>query len=183
LPATTTVLVDEAYHHYAVQSPGYISFLDHPVGDKRIIVARTFSKIYGLAGMRLGYAIAAPQLISQLRPYITPVNVNEVVLRAAFVALDDAENVRECVKKNDIARQEFFNQAAARGLKPIPSCTNFVMMDVRRPTKQVVEYFRTKNVLIGRDFPPLETCIRVSLGKPEEMKQFWRVYDAQAQEG
>jgi len=181
LPATTTVLIDEAYHHYAVQSPGYSSFLDHPIGDERIIVARTFSKVYGLAGMRLGYAIAAPRLIAQLRPHITPVNVNEAVLRSALVALQDAENVQECVKKNEIARQEFFSQAAARGLKPINSCTNFVMMDVRRPTKQVVEYFRTRNVWIGRDFPPLETYIRVSLGKPEEMKEFWRVYDSQAQ--
>jgi histidinol-phosphate aminotransferase len=183
LPATTTVLIDEAYHHYAVQSSRYTSFLDHPIGDERIIVARTFSKVYGLAGMRLGYAIAAPGLIARLRPYITPVNVNEVVLRAALVALEDVENVRDGVKKNEITRQEFLSQATARGLKPINSCTNFVMMDVRRPTKQVVEYFRTKNIWIGRDFPPLETYIRVSLGKPEEMKEFWRVYDSQPQKG
>jgi histidinol-phosphate aminotransferase len=183
LPATTTVLIDEAYHHYAVQSPGYSSFLDHPIADDRIIVSRTFSKVYGLAGMRLGYAIAAPKMIAQLRPHITPINVNELVLRAALAALDDAENVNECVKRNETTRQEFFNQAAARGLKPIRSCTNFVMMDVRRPTKQVVEYFRANNVWIGRDFPPLETYIRVTLGKPEEMKEFWRVYDSQPAKG
>jgi histidinol-phosphate aminotransferase len=180
LPATTTVLIDEAYHHYAVQAPGYSSFLDHPIGDGRIVVSRTFSKVYGLAGMRLGYAIAAPKLIAQLRPYVTPINVNEVVLRAALVALDDTENVQECVEKNEITRQEFNSQATARGLKPINSCTNFVMMDVHRPNKQVVEYFHKNNVWIGRDFPPLETYIRVSLGRPEEMKEFWRVYDSQA---
>ena len=129
--------------------------------------------------MRLGYAIAAPKLIAQLRPYITPINVNELVLRAALAALDDAENVQDSVRKNEVSRQEFLNQATARALKPINSYTNFVMMDVHRPTKQVVEYFRTKNVRIGRDFPPLETYIRVSLGKPEEMKEFWQVYDSQ----
>ncbi|HYA22800.1 MAG TPA: histidinol-phosphate transaminase [Terriglobales bacterium] len=180
LPATTTVLIDEAYHHYAVGSPGYNSFLDHPIADDRVIVARTFSKVYGLAGMRLGYAIAAPKLIAQMRPHITPINVNEVVVRAGLAALDDGDNVQESVRNNEVSRQEFFNQATARGLKPINSYTNFVMMDVHRPTKQVVEFFRSKNVWIGRDFPPLETCIRVSLGKPQEMKEFWRVYDSQA---
>lgn len=181
LPATTTVLIDEAYHHYALQTPGYSSFLDQPIADARIIVCRTFSKVYGLAGMRLGYAIAPPKLIAQLRPHITPISVNAVVIRCAHVALDDTERAQECVKKNDSARQEFFAQAAARGLKPINSCANFVMVDVHRPTKQVVEYFRNNNVWIGRDFPPLETSIRVTLGKPEEMKEFWRVYDLQAQ--
>lgn len=180
LSPTTTVLIDEAYHHYALQTPGYSSFLDHPIADDRIIVGRTFSKVYGLAGMRLGYAIAPSKLIAQLRPHITPISVNAVVIRCAHVALDDTERVQECVKKNDSARQEFFAQAAARGLKPINSCANFVMVDVHRPTQQVVEFFRNNNVWIGRDFPPLETSIRVTLGKSEEMKEFWRVYDLQA---
>ncbi|HXY15065.1 MAG TPA: aminotransferase class I/II-fold pyridoxal phosphate-dependent enzyme [Terriglobales bacterium] len=180
VPATTTVLIDEAYHHYAAQRPGYTSFLDRPVANERIIVARTFSKVYGLAGMRLGYAVASQKMIAQLRPHISPISVNAVVIRCASVALDDTERVQEIVQRNESTRQEFFSQASARGLKPIDSCTNFVMVDVRRPTKQVVEYFQTKNVWIGREFPPLSTHIRVSLGRPEEMKEFWRVYDMQA---
>ncbi len=180
LPPTTTVVIDEAYHHYALQTPGYISFLDRPIADDRVIVARTFSKVYGLAGMRLGYAIASPKVIARLRPHISPVSVNAVVIRCASVALQDTDSVQENVRRNQNTRQQFFTQASARGLKPIDSCTNFVMMDVQRPTKQVVEYFRTKNVWIGREFPPLNTHIRVSFGKPEEMKEFWRVYDMQA---
>ncbi|HXZ30961.1 MAG TPA: aminotransferase class I/II-fold pyridoxal phosphate-dependent enzyme [Terriglobales bacterium] len=181
LPSSTTVLIDEAYHHYALQNPGYVSFLDHPIADDRVIVCRTFSKVYGLAGMRLGYAVASPKLIAQLRPHITPISVNAVVIRCAHVALDDTENVQDCVRKNDAVRQEFFAQAAARSLKPINSFANFVMMDVHRPTKQVAEYFRKNNVWVGRDFPPFETSVRVTLGRPEEMKEFWRVYDLQAQ--
>jgi histidinol-phosphate aminotransferase len=180
LPATTTVIIDEAYHHYAAQFSGYSSFLDHPITDDRIIVARTFSKVYALAGMRLGYAIGTPKLIGQLRPYITPIAVNEAVVRGAMAALDDVDNVQDCVKKNEGARQEFLNQAAIRGLKPISSCANFVMMDVHRPTKRVIEHFLQNNVWIGRDFPPFETYIRVTFGKPEEMRAFWRVYDLQA---
>jgi histidinol-phosphate aminotransferase len=178
LPPTTTVMIDEAYHHFAVGTAGYTSFLDRPVADERIIVARTFSKVYGLAGMRLGYAVASPKMIARLRPHISPVSVNAVVIRCASVALDDTASVQDIVGKNASTRQEFFKQASTRGLKPIESCTNFVMVDVRRPTKQVVDGFRKKNVWIGREFPPLNTYIRVSLGKPEEMKEFWRVYDS-----
>jgi histidinol-phosphate aminotransferase len=181
VPPTTTVLIDEAYHHFATETPGYASFLDHPIVSDRMIVARTFSKVYGLAGMRLGYAIAKPSLISRLRPYITPVNVNAAVLRAALAALDDGESAQDYVRNNATTRQMFFREAGARGLKPINSCTNFVMMDVHRPAKQVIEYFRQNDVWIGREFPPLETYVRVSLGKPEEMKEFWRVYDAQGE--
>lgn len=179
LPATTTVLIDEAYHHFATETPGYTSFLDRPINDDRVIIARTFSKVYGLAGMRLGYAIATPKMVAQLKPYISPVSVNAVIMRAAAVALDDTEGAQDYIKKNEAARQEFFRQASTRGLKPIPSCTNFAMMEVGRPTKQMVEHFRKNNVWIGRDFPPMETSIRVSFGKPDEMKEFWRVYDQQ----
>jgi histidinol-phosphate aminotransferase len=179
VPRTTTVLIDEAYHHFATQTPGYASFLDHPVENDRMIVARTFSKVYGLAGMRLGYAIANPSVISQLRPHITPINVNSAVLRAALAGLDDAEGIEDYVTKNASNRRIFFQKAGARGLKPIDSCTNFVMMDVHRPAKQVIEHFRKNNVWIGREFPQLETYIRVSLGKAEEMQEFWRVYDLQ----
>ncbi|HXY08249.1 MAG TPA: histidinol-phosphate transaminase [Terriglobales bacterium] len=183
VPATTTILIDEAYHHFATQTPGYVSFLDHPIGRDRLIVSRTFSKVYGLAGMRLGYAIAKPSLIAQLRPYITPVNVNAAVLRAALAALNDADSAQEYVAKNAVNRRMFFDEANARGLKPINSCTNFVMMDVHRPTKQVIQHFQENNVWIGREFPPLETYIRVSLGKAEEMKEFWRVYDLAGAKG
>jgi histidinol-phosphate aminotransferase len=177
LPPTTTVLIDEAYHHFALQTPGYGSFLDHPIEDDRLIVSRTFSKVYGLAGMRLGYAIAKPSLISRLRPQITPINVNTAVLHAALAALDDAASVQDYVTQNALNRQEFTNQAGARGLKPIASSTNFLMMDVQRPAKQMIEHFRKNHVWIGREFPPLQTYVRVSLGKAEEMKEFWRVYD------
>jgi histidinol-phosphate/aromatic aminotransferase/cobyric acid decarboxylase-like protein len=81
------------------------------------------------------------------------------------------------VRRNADARLEFFGQAAARMLKPIPSSANFVMMDVHRSADGVIEHFLKNDVWIGRHFPPLSTYIRVSLGKPEEMKGFWRVYD------
>ena len=177
LPDTTYVLIDEAYHHYAGKSAMYASFLDRPVDNPRIIVSRTFSKIYGLAGLRLGYGIAATTTAKQMNSYATLDNVNGVVVRGAIAALDDAASVTEFIKRNEDVRQEFFNQAMARMLKPIDSHTNFVMMNTHHPAEQVIEHFRKNNVLIGRRFPAMDSYIRVSFGTPGDMAAFWRVWD------
>src|SRR5712692_8374173 len=114
LQASTFVVIDEAYHHYAGQSGMYASFIDRPPDDERVIVARTFSKVYGLAGLRLGYAVASPKLIQQMRKFTTEDNINAVVTQAAGAALDDSDTVNEFVQRNADDRQEFFNQAMAR---------------------------------------------------------------------
>ncbi len=142
LPGNSYLLIDEAYHHYAGQSAMYASFLDRPVENERVIVSRTFSKIYGLAGLRLGYGVASARTAKQMNAYATIDNVNGVVVRAGLAALDDAPSVAEFVKRNEDARQEFFNQAMARMLKPIDSHTNFVMMNTHHPAEQVIEHFR-----------------------------------------
>jgi len=177
LPGNSYVLIDEAYHHYAGQSAMYASFLDRSVENERVIVSRTFSKIYGLAGLRLGYGIASARTAKQMNAYATIDNVNGVVVRAGLAALDDAPSVAEFIKRNEDARQEFFNQAMARMLKPIDSHTNFVMMNTHHPAEQAIEHFRKNNVLIGRRFPAMDSYIRVSFGTPDEMAAFWRVWD------
>lgn len=177
LPTSTIVLIDEAYHHYAGASGMYASFIDRPIDDERVIVARTFSKVYGLAGMRLGYAIASPSLLQQMRTFSNEDNINAMVTAAASVALSDTESTRDFIQRNANDRQEFFNQAMARALKPIDSHTNFVMMNTFHPAEEVIQHFRKNNIMIGRRFPPMETYIRVSLGRPEEMLAFWRVWD------
>lgn len=177
LPASTFVLIDEAYHHYAGQSGMYASFVDRPVHDERVIIVRTFSKVYGLAGMRLGYAVASPRVIQQMRKFTTENNVNAIVAQAAGAALDDTDGLNESVQRNANDRQNFFNQAMGRALKPIDSHANFVMMNTYHPAEQVIQDFRKNNILIGRRFPPMETYIRVSLGNPEDMLAFWRTWD------
>jgi histidinol-phosphate aminotransferase len=177
LPASTLVIIDEAYHHYAGQSGNYASFIDHPLHDERVIVVRTFSKVYGLAGLRLGYAGAAPKLVQQMRKFGTENNINAVVTRAAMAALNDSDGLNQSIQRNTDDRQEFFNQALARMLKPIDSHANFVMMNAFRPADEVIQHFRQNKVLIGRPFPPLDTYIRVSLGLPDEMHAFWRAWD------
>ncbi|HXN23072.1 MAG TPA: histidinol-phosphate transaminase [Candidatus Dormibacteraeota bacterium] len=177
LPANTHVLIDEAYHHFVGGTPDYVSFIDRPIDDKRIIVARTFSKIYGMAGMRVGYAIAAQPTALALGEHRLANSVNIVAAKAAGIALDDMEHVRMSTKRNASDRQEFFQQASARKVPAIDSQANFVMLNAGRPTTEVIEHFRKNGILVARRFPPLDTCVRVSLGMPPEMTEFWKVWD------
>ena len=177
LPPDVVVVIDEAYHHFAGRSLLYSSFLDQPVADNRVVVLRTFSKAFGLAGLRIGYAIASPELSARLQSRVTDSGVSELGLQAALAALDDDEGLQLAVKRNADDRQEFFNQAMARMLKPIDSKTNFVMMDTHHSAAEAIEHFRKNNVLIGRAFPPLNGHIRISLGTRQEMDEFWKVWD------
>jgi histidinol-phosphate aminotransferase len=177
LPANAYVVVDEAYHHFATSSPDYESFLDRPLGNPRLIVARTFSKIYGMAGMRLGYSISSAETTEQMRPFLLQDNINMVATQAGVASLQDTAEMQSAVQRNAADRQEFFAQATRRGLKPIPSYANFVMMDASRPAVEVSKYFSRNGILIGRRFPPMDNFVRISLGRPEEMQQFWKLWD------
>lgn len=176
LPPSTTVLIDEAYHHYVEHSADYSSFIDNPMDDDRVIVTRTFSKVFGLAGIRVGYAVGAPEKIKPLSARRLPQGLNAVGARAALVAYDDLDYVRLCAKRNTDDRQEFFNQANARMVKGIDSHANFAMLDTGHNAADVIEHCRKNNILIGRLFPSMKSHVRVSFGTPPEMKEFWRVY-------
>ena len=177
LPPTTRVVVDEAYHHYVGKSADYASFLDRPLEDSRVIVVRTFSKIYGLAGLRIGYAICEPRTARLLALHQLSDDVNGVAVKAALAALDDVDHVRVSASRNVDDRQEFFNQANARMLRVIDSQTNFVMVNTGRPAVEIGEHFRKHDILIGPRFPAFDHYIRVSLGTPTDMREFWRVWD------
>ena len=177
LPRTTTVLIDEAYHHYVERTADYTSFIDNPINDDRVIVARTFSKVFGLAGIRVGYAVGAPERMQALAARRLPEGLNAIGARAALVAYDDLEYVQLSAKRNADDRQEFFNQANARMVPGIDSHANFAMLKTGRMAADVIEHFKKNNVLIARLFPSMNTYVRVSFGTPGEMKEFWRVWD------
>jgi histidinol-phosphate aminotransferase len=177
LPKNVHVLMDEAYHDFVPATPDYVSFLDRPVADNRVIVARTFSKIYGLAGMRLGYGVAAKETAAQLREQRLEDSLNVFVMRCAMTSLDDAAGHQLAQQRNAADRDEFLRQATARKVKAIPSAANFVMINTGRPIRTLIDHFRKNNVAIGRPFPPLDSFARISLARPEEMKEFWRVWD------
>lgn len=177
LPANSYVLIDEAYHHFATDSPDYVSFLEKPIDDPRVIVARTFSKIYGMAGMRLGYGVSTPETAQLMRRYQLQDNVNMVAAQSGLASLQDPDAMHSAARRNAADRQEFFSQAARRGLKPIPSYANFAMLNASRPATQVASHFKDNGILIGRRFPPMDNFVRISFGLPQQMQQFWKVWD------
>ena len=177
LPTTTRVLIDEAYYHYVIPTGTYASFIDTPVNDDRVIVTRTFSKVYGLAGLRLGYAVAAPKVIEEMRKFLTADSLNAIAAEVVGIALGDEQGVAEFVRRNRDARQEFLNSANLRNLKPIDPHANFVMVDTQHPAEELIGHFRQHKILIGRCVPALGTYIRVSLGTEREMRTFWKVWD------
>jgi len=112
-----------------------------------------------------------------LRRYATIDSINLVGARGAIAALHDDKYIEHAISLNADARQEFINQATARQLKPIDSHANFVMFDAHLPADNVIAHFRKYNVLIGPRFSAMPTHVRVSLGTPSQMQEFWRVWD------
>src|SRR4029077_16562198 len=138
---------------------------------------RSFSKIHGLGGLRVGYAIAAAQSARRLAAGRIPAGVNVGAARAAAAALDDQEYVRISARRNADDRQEFLNQANARMLRPIDSQTNFVLLDTARPAAAVGARFKKNDILLAEPFPGFEQHVRVSIGTPAEMREFWSIWD------
>jgi len=170
-PKSTMILVDEAYHHYA-DSADYESVIPMVKDHANLIVARTFSKIYGMAGLRLGYCVAQPETIKKMRPHQTWDSVNIMALSAAIASLNDPEQVPNGRRLNRETKQFVIDQIGRLGYTNIPSQANFVMIDVKRPVQSLIKALRERNVQVGRLFPALPTHMRVTIGKQSEMETF-----------
>jgi histidinol-phosphate aminotransferase len=177
LPPNVVVVIDEAYNEYVGPTSDYASFIDHPVDDKRVIVVRTFSKIYGMAGLRLGYAISSAEVSRKLSLTQLERGVNIVAARSAAAALDDSEYIRLSSRRNANERQEFYNQTNARMLRQVDSLTNFVFTKTGRPSSQVIEHFERNGITLGPVVPEMDRYVRVAIGTKENMREFWRVWD------
>lgn len=168
---STVVLVDEAYHHF-VEDPRYASAMEWAGKRPNLIVARTFSKVYGLAGMRLGYAVAAKDKAETLRRHLLGNNANAAVLPAALASLADPDLVPAQRRLNSETRGWLCGELAKEGRRFIPSQTNFVMVNVGGDVAPIIEQFRRRGILVGRRFPSLSTWLRVSVGTRKEMETF-----------
>lgn len=178
LPGSIPILIDEAYHEYVAPTGAYTSWVARAANDPRLIVTRTFSKAYGLAGLRVGYAVSSPEMARKLSTRSLPMSVNVCAARAARAALSDQAYVKKIASLNANDRQEFYNQANARMLRSLDSETNFVLLNVGRSGQEVVELLSANGVLVAADFPAFQKYIRVSLGLPDQMHAFWRTWDA-----
>src|SRR6516165_2451992 len=167
----TMILVDEAYFHYA-DSPDYESVIalvkDHP----NLIVSRTFSKIYGMAGLRCGYCVAQKETIDRLRRNQMWDSVNCMALAAAIASLDDLDHVPNGQRLNRETKTFVASELDKMSYEQIPSQANFIMFDCKRPVVPLIEAMKQQNVHVGRLFPALPNHMRVTIGKKTEMESF-----------
>src|SRR6266446_2899928 len=170
-PRETMILVDEAYFHYA-DSPDYESVIplakDHP----NLIVSRTFSKIYGMAGLRCGYCVAQKETIDRLRRNQMWDSVNCMALAAATASLDDLDHVPTGQRLNREAKTFVTSELDKMGYEQIPSQANFIMFDCKRPVVPLIQAMKQRKVHVGRLFPALPNHMRLTIGKKTEMETF-----------
>jgi len=173
LPSKAVLLIDEAYIHFSLAP----NALEHVRKGKNVIVARTFSKIYGMAGLRVGFGCARPDLIDKMRPFRNNV-ISIVGQRAAAAALVEREAMLKSRREQFSAtRADLCQWLRKRELRYIEPHANFVMLDLGRPVGPFSAQMMRRGVIVGRPFPPLTTMMRVTLGTDGEMARFKQVFE------
>jgi histidinol-phosphate aminotransferase len=170
VPPDVIVVMDEAYFEYA-DAPDYRSALELRHLRERLIVMRTFSKAYGLAALRVGYAIGPAALIDYMNRVRAPFNVTTMGQAAAIAALDDRAHVENSVAHNSRERVRIGAALAKLGVKVAPTQANFVLADVGRPARPVYDALLRRGVIV-RPFASLPASLRVTFGSNEENDRF-----------
>jgi histidinol-phosphate aminotransferase len=164
VPADVVLVMDEAYIEY-VADPAFPDSLRYHDGKRRIFTTRTFSKIYGLAGLRIGYGIANPEMIAALEKVRPAFNVNSIAQAAAEAALDDDAHVKKSREIAQAGIEIVTRELDKLGVRSWPSHTNFVMADVKRPAREFMEAMIKKAVIIR---PVGPTLARITVGTAEQ---------------
>jgi len=173
----TVVLIDEAYHDY-VADPGYATAIPLAMTDPRVLVARTFSKAYGIAGLRLGYVVGHEATLERMARFRLNLGISGLAHAAGQALLADPGFTAREGRRNTEAR-EWTRAAFARIGFPVPvSHTNFIMVNIRRDTRAFRAACGEQGVRVGRPFPPLDTWSRISIGTMDEMRAAMRVFEA-----
>jgi histidinol-phosphate aminotransferase len=168
VPESALVVLDEAYVHYA---PSLNRRKTEEIFRRRanLLILRTFSKVYGLAGMRIGFAIGRPELLAAMNKLKTPFNTSGVAQAAALAAIDDREHVTRCIEANASERKRLIEGLTKLGLRPAPSETNFVFMDVGPEAKEICDELLQLGVIVRPlGWMGLPEGIRISVGTAEE---------------
>jgi len=176
----TTILVDEAYFDY-VTDPDHDTHIPIAIENPRVIVARTFSKAYGMAGLRMGYAIGHKDTIKKMADWdggSGTGSLNVLAMHAATTAIQQDPSFTANERARNTAVRDFtMKWFADRGMKPTDSQANFMFVNIGRPAKEFRDACRKKGILVARDFPPFEkTHCRLSFGTMEEMKKAVAVF-------
>jgi histidinol-phosphate aminotransferase len=177
LPSSVALLVDEAYHNYA-DSSDYESVIPLVRNHPNLIVARTFSKIYGMAGLRLGYSVAQPDVVKKLSMHAAWDSVNALAIAAGRASLKDSAYAVEGQRRNRATRAQLTTDLRGMGYEVIPSQTNFVMIQTGRDVRPIIASLHDRGVDVGRVFPALPQHLRVTIGTPAQMKRFLEAFAA-----
>lgn len=166
------IVLDEAYHEYVddPESPNGLEFFRQ---FPNVVVLRTFSKAYGLAGMRVGYGIAAKEIVDEVNKVREPFNVNSLALAAATAALQDREYLKKSVEYNRVERQYLYQELTKLGLAVPPSQANFLLVDVKGSSRKLYDALLRKGIIVRpADIFGYPNSIRLSVGLREENKCF-----------
>jgi histidinol-phosphate aminotransferase len=175
---TTAILIDEAYYDY-ITDPSYKTLIPLAVSTPNVIVARTFSKAYGMAGVRIGYAVGDAATIKKMAAYRMPYNVNTFGVAAAVASLKDPKHIEEERARNTAVREFTTKALADLGYESADSQGNFLFTNIGKTMTAAAfrEACAKQGVLVGRDFPPLEKqWARISIGTMEEMQKATAVF-------
>ncbi|HUG08170.1 MAG TPA: aminotransferase class I/II-fold pyridoxal phosphate-dependent enzyme, partial [Acidimicrobiia bacterium] len=168
VPESVLVVVDEAYHEF-VTDPRYRTEVPLAVTRPNVVVLRTFSKIYALAALRIGYAIAHPDLLTELRKAQAPLTVNRVAQAGALASLGQPEELERRRSENAARRHHLVGALAEREIPTAESHTNFIFFELGDQTEEVVEQMTSKGVIIramGGGW------VRITIGNDEENRRF-----------
>ena len=166
----TIVMMDEAYHEY-VDDPTYATALPIALQDPNVVVVRTFSKVFGMAGLRLGYVIGRPETLRQMQRHKLGNAVNVLAAAAGVATIQDTAHIQKEVQLNKAAREFTRKAFEGMGFKSADSHGNFLMVAIGRDSRAFKDQCAKHGVLVGRAFPPLTTHARVSIGTMDEMKK------------
>jgi histidinol-phosphate aminotransferase len=174
---STAILIDEAYHDY-VTDDTYQSAVPFAMRYPNVFATRTFSKAYGMAGLRVGYAVGQSETIAKLAHFKLPLNVNVLGVAAAVASLNNPDHIEEERERNTRVRKFTRDFFTALGYPSTDSQTNFIFVELGSPAKAFREACDQHNVKVGRDFPPFEkTHVRISMGTMDEMRRATEVFE------
>jgi histidinol-phosphate aminotransferase len=172
----TVILIDEAYHDY-VTDPSYKTAMDMAKSTPKVFVTRTFSKAYGMAGLRVGYALGDAEVIKRLNEFRMPYAVNLPAIAAATTAIGNQAHIDQEARRNTSVKAFTIKAFEQMGFKATDSHTNFIFVNINRPAAAFRDACREAGVMVGRDFPPYEkTHARISIGTQQEMERAVSVF-------
>jgi histidinol-phosphate aminotransferase len=177
LPGGAVLVLDEAYYEFARDVPGYPDSLQWVKDGRPVVVTRTFSKSYGLAGIRMGYAFAPLEIVDAFNRVREPFDVNSLAQAAAIAALGDTDHLAQTLEVNSQGMHRIVSRMKELGHATVESHANFVCVETKRPSKEVADALLREGVIVrsGHVFD-MPGHIRVTIGTPEEVERFLTAY-------